>query len=196
MLAKDKIAYTVEFYPEEGKYHYTGHRNCKIVYSPKDTKEKGTRCPICGKSLTVGVMERVEALASSAENISSKPGKSGIAWITDPTKNHPPYAKLVPLNEIIAESLGSTPASVKVKPVYDMLTDKFGSEFEVLLKTPIDEIAKSAGEELAEAILKVRNGNIFISPGYDGEYGVVKISPDAQGLGDKKTKIEQATLGF
>lgn len=183
--AKDKIAYTVEFYPEEGKYHYTGHRNCKIVYSPEDTKKKGKVCPVCGRGLTVGVMERVEAIASSEENIVSQSGKSGVKWITDPGKKHPPFAKLVPLNEIIAESLHSTAASVKVKPVYDMLTDKFGSEFEVLLKTPIDEVQKAAGEELAEAILKVRNGNIFISPGYDGEYGVVKIesvdkSPEKQ----------------
>jgi len=178
--AKLKIGYTTEFYPEEGKYHYTGHRNCKVVYSPKDTKEKGTTCPVCGRGLTVGVMERVEALASSAENISSKPGKSGIAWIMDPTKNHPPFAKLVPLNEIIAEVLSSTPASLKVKSMFDNLTERFGSEFEILLKTPIDEIAKFAGDAMAEAILQVRNGDIFIEPGYDGEYGIVKIKSSSK----------------
>lgn len=193
--AKFKIGYTTEFYPEEGKYHYTGHRNCKVVYSPEDTKKKGTTCPVCNRNLTVGVMERVEFLASSAENISSKPGKSGIAWITDPTKNHPPFAKLVPLNEIIAEVLSSTPASMKVKSMFDNLTERFGSEFDVLLKTPIDEIAKIAGEKVAEAVLKVRKGSIFISPGYDGEYGIVKIET-AQSSSEKQKTAEQASLGF
>ncbi len=182
---KDKIAYTLEFYPEEGKYHYTGHRNCKVVYSPKETKEKGTKCPVCGRGLTVGVMERVEALASSPEKILTQTGKSGVKWITDPSRNHPPFAKLVPLNEVIAESMRVTAASVKVRPVFDLLTEKFGSEFEVLLRIPIDEIEKATNQNLAQAILKVRNGNIFISPGFDGEYGIVKIessekSPEKQ----------------
>lgn len=187
----NRIAYTIEFYPEEGKYHYTGHRNCKVVYSPKDTKEKGTTCPVCGRGLTVGVMERVEALANSPEKISKQTGKSGIAWITDPAKLHPPFAKLVPLNEIIAESLDSTAASVKVKALFDQLTEKFGSEFEVLLKTPIDEIEKIAGNKIANGILRVRNGNIFIHPGYDGEYGVVKIEAQEK---EKEIKVEQETL--
>ena len=95
---------------------------------------------------------------------------SGVKWITDPTKNHPPFAKLVPLNEIIAEVLGSGSSSLKVKTLYDQLTEKFGSEFEILLKTPIDKIEKIAGEKVAEAILKVRNGDIFIFPGYYWEY--------------------------
>ena len=174
----NRIKYTIEFYPEEGKYHYTGHRNCKVVYSPKDTKEKGTKCPVCGRGLTVGVMERVEALASSPEEISKQTGKSGIMWITDPTKKHPPFAKLVPLNEIIGESMHSSAASVKVKPIFDLLTEEFGSEFEVLLKTPIGEIEKLTNSNLADAILKVRNGNIFIEHGYDGEYGIVKIDSE------------------
>ncbi|MBI2621467.1 MAG: DNA helicase UvrD [Candidatus Levybacteria bacterium] len=193
--AKLKIGYTIEFYPEEGKYHYTGHRNCKVVYSPKDTKEKGTTCPVCGRGLTIGVMERVEALAASLENIVDKSGKSGIRWITDPFKKHPPYAKLVPLNEIIAESLESTPASVKVKEMFYTLTEKLGSEFEILLKTPIEEIEKVAGEALAQAILQVRQGDIFISPGYDGEYGIVRIKPQEKDSETDK-QAEQATLGF
>ncbi len=183
--AKLKIGYTIEFYPEEGKYHYTGHRNCKVVYSPEDTKEKGKICPVCSRGLTVGVMERVEALASSPEKILTQTGKSGVKWIIDPAHKHPPFAKLVPLNEIIAESMQTSAASVKVRPIFDLLTDKFGSEFEVLLKSPIDEIEKATNQNLAGAILKVRNGNIFISPGYDGEYGIVKIessekSPEKQ----------------
>lgn len=191
--AKDKIAYTIEFYPEEGKYHYTGHRNCRVVYSPEETKKKGTTCPVCSRGLTVGVMERVEELAKSLEKTSENMGKSGVKWIADPKKNHPPFAKLVPLNEIIAETIGSPAASVKVKALFDEVTANFGSEFEVLLKTPVDEISKSFGEELAESILKVRNGNIFISPGYDGEYGKVKIEAENK-KEDKKAQEKQLGL--
>ncbi len=191
----DKIAYTVEFYPEEGKYHYTVHRNCKVVYSPKDTKEKGTICPVCHRNLTVGVMERVEALAGSQEEINTQNGKSGVEWVMDPAKNHPPFAKLVPLIEILAESLSSTPASVKVKEMYDLLTNSVGSEFEILLKISVDEIEKIAGEKAAEAILKVRNGDIYISPGYDGEYGVVRIEERAEGSSVPNSP-QQGTLGI
>lgn len=187
---KDKISYTIEFYPEEGKYHYTGHRNCKVVYSPQDTKEKGTRCPVCGRSLTVGVMERVEDLASGPEKLKEQKGKSGIKWITDPSHKHPPFAKLVPLNEIIAETIGSPATSVKVKALFDQITEKFRSEFEVLLKTSVNDISKVFGEELAESILKVRNGNIFISPGYDGEFGIVKIDSAEQNHTEKKSAQE------
>ena len=186
----NRIAYTVEFYPEEGKYHYTGHRNCKVIYSPEDVKEKGTKCPVCGRPLTVGVVEQVEKLAGEAENINSKKGGSGVLWISDPNKNHPPFAKLVPLNEIIAEVLGSPATSVKVKALYDQLTSSFGSEFDILLKLPVNEIEKSAGADLANAILKVRNGSIFIRPGFDGEYGIVKINEEK----DEGDKTEQEAL--
>ncbi len=192
--ASNRISYTIEFYPEEGKYHYTGHRNCGVVYSPVDTKKKGTNCPKCGKGLIVGVMERVEDLAISSEKTNSGVGKSGVKWTIDPTKNHPPFAKLVPLNEVIAESLEVPITSIKIKPVFDLLTDKFESEFEVLLKTPIDEIAKVGGEELAEAIRKVRSGDISIQPGFDGQFGIVKISSDVKPLEDKDLQKEQLGL--
>lgn len=189
---ENRISYTIEFYPEEGKYHYTGHRNCKVVYSPADTREKGTICPVCSRTLTVGVMERVENLAKAEEKVSENTGKSGVKWIADSGKNHPPFAKLVPLNEIIAETIGSPVASIKVKTLFDEVTEKLGSEFEVLLKTSVDEIARSFGEELAESILKVRNGNIFISPGYDGEYGVVKISSESEDSKDKESSAQES----
>jgi PHP family Zn ribbon phosphoesterase len=132
-------------------------------------------------------------LAKTEEKVTENTGKSGIKWIADPQKNHPPFAKLVPLNEIIAETIGSPATSIKVKALFDELTKTFGSEFEVLLKTSVDDISKSFGEELAESILKVRNGNIFISPGYDGEYGVVKIEASEK-KEDKKTQEEQLGL--
>lgn len=188
---KNRITYTIEFYPEEGKYHYTGHRNCKVVYSPIETKEKGTKCPVCGRGLTVGVMERVEALAGSSEEFNTKTGKSGVNWVMDPARKHPPFAKLVALSEILAESLDSTPTSIKVKSMFDNLTLTLGNELEILLKISIDEIQKTAGERIAEAVLKVRNGNIFISPGYDGEYGIVRIESSEK---EPEKQLEQEVL--
>ncbi|MEK9178469.1 MAG: endonuclease Q family protein [Patescibacteria group bacterium] len=171
-----KIGYTIEFYPEEGKYHYTGHRNCNVSQSPEETKKNGTVCPVCKKPLTVGVMHRVEDLANTSENFESKPNAMGLNWIIDPSKNHPPFVKLVPLNEIIAEVLECPVGSPKVFRVFEDLVSKFESEMNVLLKTDISEIEKVAGAEIAEAVNKVRIGDLFIRPGYDGEYGIVKIS--------------------
>lgn len=175
--AKLKIGYTIEFYPEEGKYHYTGHRNCNFVQDPKQTKQDGNICPVCHRLLTVGVMHRVEELAKSAKfpDEVSKSNPNGIRWIIDENKKHPPFVKLVPLNEIIAESLYSTVSSQKVKDLFDQLCQKFGSELNVLLKTSIQDLEKEAGPRVAEGVDKVRRGNIVILPGFDGQYGIVKI---------------------
>ncbi|KKR76294.1 MAG: PHP domain protein [Candidatus Levybacteria bacterium GW2011_GWA2_40_8] len=174
--AKLKIGYTIEFYPEEGKYHYTGHRNCNVSQSPDETKKKGTVCPVCKKPLTVGVMHRVEELAESPEDFESKPNSSGLIWNLDPRKLHPPFVKLVPLNEIIAEVIESPVGSPKVARIFGDLVEKFDSEMNALLKTSISEIEKVSGADIASAINKVRIGDLFIQPGYDGEYGIVKIS--------------------
>ncbi len=174
-----EIFYTIEFYPEEGKYHYTGHRNCNFVQDPSQTKEKGSICPVCHRSLTVGVMHRVEELArGSFPKEVSTINQNGVKWIVDPSKKHPPFVKLVPLNEIIAESLSSTVASLKVKTLFDDLCKEFGSELDILLKTPISDIEKFAGPRVAEGVGKVRKGDIVILPGFDGQYGVVKIWDD------------------
>ncbi|MCL5019408.1 MAG: endonuclease Q family protein [Patescibacteria group bacterium] len=172
-----KIAYTIEFYPEEGKYHYTGHRNCKVVQSPQETKDKGVVCAVCKRPLTVGVMHRVEQLAQKVESGESKVknDKYGVKWVKDPTGNHPPYVKLVPLIEIVGESLDLGLGSVKVKSVFDDLCLRFGSEIDILLKTDIKEIEKYGVAKIAEGIKKVRAGDISIDPGFDGEYGKVKI---------------------
>lgn len=183
-----KIGYTIEFYPEEGKYHYTGHRNCNFVQDPKQTREDGNICPVCHRSLTVGVMHRVEELAkvSKFPDEVSKLNPNGVKWMIDPSRKHPPFVKLVPLNEIIAESLHSTVSSQKVKDLYDELCVKFGSELNVLLKTPVHDLEKEAGPRVAEGVGKVRSGNIVILPGFDGQYGIVKI------WDDKKTSEKQA----
>ena len=176
--SRNKISATFEFYPEEGKYHYTGHRNCKVVQTPEQTKSDGVVCPVCKRGLTVGVMHRVEQLAEpnfKFEILNFKLDEWGVKWIYDPRGLHPPFVKLVPLIEIIAGTLGSLPASQKVKEVFDRLCNEFSSEIQVLLKTPVKDIEKIAGPNVAMGVEKVRKGDIEVSPGYDGEYGVVKI---------------------
>lgn len=194
---KLKIGYTIEFYPEEGKYHYTGHRNCNFVQTPQQTRSGGTICPVCKRPLTVGVMHRVEELARKDETKEIfKTNSSGVKWILDKKKKHPPFVKLVPLNEIIAESLRSTVASQKVKDLYNAMCLKFGSEIQVLLKTPTEDIQKEIGDRVAEGIEKVRNGNIVILPGFDGQYGVVKIWDDKKVNEKQKNTVSQLGLDF
>ncbi len=187
-----KISHTIEFYPEEGKYHFTGHRNCGISLSPKQVKEKGAICPVCKKRLTEGVMFRVQQVAGFAISTSEpnlQPDENGVGWIRDPKNIHPPFVKLVPLLEIIAESLNSTVTSEKSKILFDKMCQELGNEIEILLKTSDDEIKRVGGEKVLEGVSKVRRGNIAIEPGFDGEYGKVAIWSDK--ISDKK-KIDEA----
>lgn len=170
-----EIGYTIEFYPEEGKYYYSGHRNCKVRYSPKQVREKGIICPVCGRSLTVGVASRVESLSSQAVEIKTEEDEFGARWIKDAKGKRPPYIMLVPLLEILSEALSSGVGTKTVMFAYDQLINLFGGEFSVLLKAPIEEIEKAAGKKVAEAIKKVRVGDIIIEPGYDGVFGRVSI---------------------
>ncbi len=179
-IINQKIASTIEFYPEEGKYHYTGHRNCNIRQSPTETKKLGAVCPVCGKPLTVGVMHRVEELAGRSEEdlkLTKKeiPDSKVLGIYSGTFLNRPPYVMLVPLQEILSESVGSAVTTEKVQNEYNKLTTSLGGEFNVLLNSDIPEIAKISGERTAEGIDKVRKGNIVIDPGYDGVFGVVKI---------------------
>jgi PHP family Zn ribbon phosphoesterase len=191
----NSIGYTIEFYPEEGKYHYTGHRSCNIRWGPDETREKGTVCPVCGKPLTQGVVQRIEDLAArtegdlklSAINYQTSDKGTNIKMIkSDTFPNRPPFVMLVPLQEIIAEAIGSPVASKKVSPIYDKLVAELGGEFNVLLHATQDEIAKKSNDRIAEGVVKVRNGDIVIDPGYDGVFGIVKIWKDGRaGLVDK-----------
>jgi len=156
-----KFLYTIEFFPEEGKYHYDGHRLCGVVLSPEETKKKNKICPQCGKPLTVGVMYRVNELADRPNDFVSK--------------TRVPFKKVVPLLEIIREIFGVASITKKVKAEYEHLIDVFGTELAILIDTPIEEIKSRGFNELANAIDRVRNGNISIRPGYDGEYGKVSI---------------------
>ncbi len=186
--SKNSIAYTIEFYPEEGKYHFTGHRSCNIRWNPEDTKANGTTCPVCGKPLTQGVLQRVEELAARSEgelDLEMKATNSiyGLAeevsvFYSKRYPERPPYVMLVPLQEIIAECLGSPVTSPKVQKPYQALVDHFAGEFTVLLKASVAEIKTIAGERIGAGITKVRRGDIVIDPGYDGVFGVVKLWRD------------------
>ncbi len=185
-----KVAYTIEFYPEEGKYHYTGHRNCNVVLSPRETHEQGTVCPVCGRELTVGVMHRVDELASlPSENATGEQNGYEVVWMHAPDKAYPPFVSLVPLLEIVAQTLKAGISTQKVVKLYDMLVSRFGNEHEVLFRVPVSSIAQVAGERIADAILRVRSGQITIKPGYDGKYGVVQIW-------DEENDPRKPQLGF
>src|SRR3989344_6658671 len=122
--------------------------------------------------------------------------KFGANWIEDPTNNHPPFVKLVPLNEIIAESVSSPVTGEKVKQMFDDMCNKFGSEIEVLLRTDIKDLEKSFGEKIAEGVAKVRREDIVIEPGYDGEYGKVKIWKEEDKPKGKTKRLTKAGFGF
>lgn len=158
---KPYIIKTIEFYPEEGKYHYTGHRDCHIRLTPDEVKAKGTTCSVCGKPLTQGVMQRVAQLATRAHQ--------------ETLPNRPPFTMLVPLVEIISEAIGSPVTSPKVAIHYDRLITKCQSEFHVLMDEDEQTIASLSTPQIADGIRKVRMGDIVIEPGYDGVFGVVKI---------------------
>lgn len=155
-----KFLYTIEFYPEEGKYHSDGHRACGVRLSPAQTRKLSGVCPACGKGLTVGVLSRVEDLSDRPEGFVPA---SAI-----------PARRLVPLQEIIAASMGAGVATVKVQREYLRLLS-MQTEFSYLLDMDKDELTERAGSRLAEAIMKVRSGDISVSPGYDGEFGEISI---------------------
>ena len=158
----NKLKETIEFYPEEGMYHYDGHRNCGVSFKPDQTKKHKNICPVCKKPLTVGVMNRVDELADREEG--SMPEGSV------------PYRKLVELDKIIAEAMGiKSRNSQKVQSVYRELVSKLGSELYILIKADSEEIKQTADPAVAEGIRRVREGDLMVEPGFDGQYGEVKI---------------------
>ena len=157
-----KIKYTIEFYPEEGMYHFDGHRDCGIRLSPVETKKYRGICPVCKRLLTIGVMNRVEELADRPSDF--KP------------KNFPGFIKLVELDKIIAEALGiKSRSSTKVQQEYNNLIKEFGNEMRVLVDESIANLEKKTLPKIAEGIRRMRAGELIIEPGFDGQYGAVKI---------------------
>ncbi len=164
---RGQLRFTVEFFPEEGKYHWPGHRACNVSVSPARYLELHGSCPVCRKPLTGGVASRVEALADRPAG-----------FIPDGAL---PSVHLVPLDEIAASALGRGAASKSVQDACDRLVAAADNELAVLLLTPAEELAAMAGERLAGAILRMRRGEVQVQPGYDGVYGRVQIlTPGAE----------------
>ena len=161
---KKRFLYTIEFFPEEGKYHFDGHRLCGVRLSPKETRKGQGKCPKCGKPVTVGVMNRVEQLADRPEGFVPA--------------NAIPYKNMIPLEEIIAEARGVGKGSVAVERDYFACVAKFGTEFAILLKASKEELLKGLPPRIAEGVLRVREGHVNIKAGYDGEYGIISIFGD------------------
>lgn len=170
---KSKFLFTVEFFPEEGKYHYDGHRLCGVRFSPEETKKAKGICPKCKRSLTVGVLSRVEQLADR---------KAGFL-----PPQAIPFKSLVPLKEIIAEALNVQSKTKGVEEVYQKLIKDFSNELNVLLEEPLEKLNGSVFPKVVEGIKRVREGKLIINPGYDGEYGAVKIFQE----GEKNLEFEK-----
>ncbi len=155
------MAGTLEFFPEEGKYHFDGHRNCHQCLRPSETIQLDGKCPVCGKKLTIGVDHRVEDLADRPEGFRPESAK--------------PFENLIPLQEVIASSTGTSAASRKTAEQYNRLLASLGPEFRILRELPLDIIEPVAGAHIAEGIRRMRAGEVVRHPGYDGEYGVISL---------------------
>jgi len=158
----DRFPYTIEFFPEEGKYHADGHRACSFVCGPDETERLGGRCPKCGKPLTRGVLGRVHALADREEG--RRPQGS------------PDFRHIIPLEELIAGALGKTKAAKAVFAAYAKLIESLGPEFDVLLDVALEEIARVSTADMSDVVRRMRAGDIAVSPGYDGEFGKIDVS--------------------
>ncbi len=183
-----KIAYTIEFYPEEGKYHFNGHRNCGIVFSPSETHDKGTICPVCGKQLTLGVAQRVEELAGrEIEELELE--KEGQFIRSKKFSKRPSFIMTVPLYEIVGQSLEVSFSSQRAMNVYLSLCERLGGEFAVLLTEPLSNIEKVGGREISTSIDKVRRGDITIKSGYDGVFGTVLLDSEKSAGSNKQLDL-------
>lgn len=167
---------TIEFFPEEGKYHYDGHRACHMRLHPRETAQHDGICPVCGKPVTVGVMARVEALADRPE------GEKPPRWR--------PYTNLIPLPEVIAEAYGKKAGTKGVEQTFMRMLKQLGNELHVLQDAPLEDITKYAGPVVAEGLRRVRSGEVKIAAGYDGEYGTIHLfTPE-----ERKDFLRQTSL--
>ncbi len=171
----NRIVSTIEFFPEEGMYHWDGHRSHGVRLAPAETKRLQGKCPQCQTKVTVGVAHRVENLADRPDSYTDR--------------SRPPFRKIIPLAEIIGEVLGVGKLTKTVEREYDRLIGAFGSEFAILLDVPLGDLKAQASPGLVEGIRRVRAGELHIEPGYDGVYGTVHIFTD-----DERASVGQAKL--
>ena len=176
-LRESGVAYTVEFYPEEGKYHYSGHRKCGVAYDGAALARQGPVCPVCGRMLTLGVLHRVGALSGPAVSgaiVSGAPGPDGDGFVRS-GHGGPPFARLIPLQEIIGAVRNVGANSRTVQREYAGIIDSVGSELAALLFASAGNLQAAAAEDVAAAILDARAGNVDITPGFDGQYGSIRL---------------------
>jgi uncharacterized protein (TIGR00375 family) len=167
-----RFKFTIETDPAYGKYHWTGHRNCKVSLAPQEAIKFNNVCPVCRRKLTKGVEQRVEELADRPINFKRE--------------GAPGFLRLLPLSEIIAAVLGTgSPSTQAVWKNYNLLVEKFGDEYTVLIDTPMDALATVVDAPIAEAIVKVRNGAVKVTPGYDGVYGQIVLGVEAPAVKPK-----------
>ncbi len=160
---RKRFLFTIEFFPEEGKYHFDGHRNCGVIFSPKQTRSHKYICPKCNKKLTIGVMHRVEELSDRPEGYIPK--------------NAIPSIHIIPLEEIIAEATGYNVGTKAVEMEYERLIERGGSEFKILLDLSPEELISFVPPKILEGIIRMRQGKVSIVPGHDGVYGKISIFP-------------------
>ena len=157
----DKFLYTVEFFPEEGKYHYDGHRKCGVLLSPRESMQHNKVCPVCGRKLTIGVMHRVEELADRER--------------AEPSPFRVPYKNLIPLNEIIAQALEKTSDCKSVWDVYFHFIHEFEDEHTILTKVSLEELTRIAPDRVSMGVDRMRKGEVKIIPGHDGCFGQISL---------------------
>lgn len=175
-----RFLFTIETYPEYGKYHWTGHRNCKVSLSPEEVKKYGGICPVCHRKLTKGVEQRVNGLADRPDGF--KPDSV------------PGFRRLLPLSEVIQAVLGAAyPGIQKVWNVYNLLISKFGDEYTVLIDAPFNVLAETVDPTIADAIIRVREERLNVVPGYDGVYGQIKIVDESEKKSAESLVEQQST---
>lgn len=191
-LKSQNIIGTIEFFPEEGKYHYSGHRNCGIVYGPEALKKNGEICPVCKRRLTIGVVQRVEELAVRSEDELGLFKENGVLK-SKMFPDRPGFRMLVQLEEILAETLGVAVKTSKVQALYQKLVTEVDTELKILTKVQPELIAMAAGEKVAQGVKRVREGQLTIKPGYDNTYGVVNIFEEDE---EKMTAEKKEQVGL
>lgn len=175
-IRKGAILETLEFFPEEGKYHYDGHRVCNVSMEPKETKKHKGMCPRCDKEMTIGVLNRVEELADRSEGYNPK--------------HAIPFKSVIPLSEIISITIGTAVFTKKVWDAYNLLIDRFSNELNVLLNVGREDLIKVISKKIADAIIKVREGKVVFEAGFDGIYG----KPIFNGNVQAKSSVDQRSL--
>jgi PHP family Zn ribbon phosphoesterase len=172
----DRLVGTIEFFPEEGKYHSDGHRACNIRFTPAETAAHGGVCPVCGKPLVVGVLNRIQELSSREE------GSTG----------HKRVEYIIPLAEVIAELHGTKSTAGKAVTVeYHNVLERLGDEFSVLRNVPLEAIEAAGFPLLKLAVERLRAGNVIRDPGFDGVYGTIKVFKD---MAERQAMVNQLSL--